>query len=144
MSYGANDTEIALQAQSHTGRRALWQHITRLKRRLSNLASWSHDLPDGQSQAIAKVEHLELARLVIEAGKQMHRDGYCHVDGPVVFHCLEGEIELKTPDRARRVRAGQLVYLLGGTDHTIAGIADSVVLLTIVLKTGESQENHRR
>ena len=109
-----------------------------------DLATWSDDLPEGQSQAIAKIEHLELARLVIEGGKRMHRAGYCRVDGPVVFQCLQGEIEVETPDRAQRVRAGQLLYLLGGTDHAITGIADSVVLLTIVLKPGESHEDLSR
>ena len=94
----------------------------------------------GYSQAIAKVEHLELARLVVGAGKQMHRAGDCHVDGPVVVHCLDGEIEVKTPAAAQRLRAGQLMYLLGGTDHAITGIVDSVVLPTIVLKPGETQE----
>lgn len=107
-----------------------------------DLATWSDELPDGQSQAIAKVEHLELARLVIGAGKQMHRAGYCHVDGPIVVHCLEGEVELKLPGKAQRLRAGQLLYLLGGTDHAIGGITDSVVLLTIVLKPSETQEEN--
>lgn len=105
-----------------------------------DLATWSDALPDGHSQAIAKVEHLELARLVVEAGKQMHRAGYCHVDGPVVIQCLEGEVEVKTPGGTRRLRTGQLLYLLGGTDHAISGLVDSVVLLTIVLKPVEAPE----
>ena len=77
---------------------------------------------------------------MVGAGKQMHRAGDCHVDGPVVVHCLDGEIEVKTPAAAQRLRAGQLMYLLGGTDHAITGIVDSVVLPTIVLKPGETQE----
>ncbi len=106
-----------------------------------DLATWSDGLPEGGSQAIAKVEHLELARLVVGAGKQMHRAGYCSVDGPVVIQCLAGEIGVKTPGAAQRLRAGQLLYLLDGTDHAITGLVDSVLLLTIVLKPGETPQD---
>jgi quercetin dioxygenase-like cupin family protein len=37
-------------------------------------------------------------------------------------------------DGARAIREGQLVYLLGGTEHSIRGVRDSTVLLTIVLE----------
>ncbi len=99
-----------------------------------DLATWAEDLPVDKSKAIAKIAHLELARLVISGGAEMHSSGYCQVPGPIVVHCIEGEIELRTPDRDRTIREGQLVYLLGHTEHTIRGVRDSAVLLTIVLE----------
>jgi len=99
-----------------------------------DLATWSEDLPVDKSKAIAKVAHLELARLVVKSGASMHSSGYCQVPGPIVIHCLEGEIELCMPGETRLIRRGQLAYLLGQTDHSIRGVHDSVVLLTIVLR----------
>ena len=101
-----------------------------------DLATWADDLPQEHSKAIAKTDNLELARLVIGAGVNMHSSGYCSVEGPVVLHCLEGEIEVATPSLRAVVKAGQLVYLLGRTEHTVSGIRDAVVLLTIVLRPG--------
>jgi len=98
-----------------------------------DLASWADDLPTEHSKAIAKSSGLELARLVIKAGIDMHKKNYCHVDGPIVVHCIEGEIELKTPDSQIRLGAGQLAWLEGRTEHALTGVQDSVVLLTIVL-----------
>ncbi len=98
-----------------------------------DLASWADDLPTEQSKAIVKSSGIELARLVIKAGIDMHKADYCHVDGPIVVHCIEGEIELKTPDARIRLSAGQLTWLEGQTDHALSGLQDSVVLLTIVL-----------
>jgi hypothetical protein len=98
-----------------------------------DIATWAEDLPAEHSKAIVKTAGLELARLVIKSGVAMHGAGYCRVDGPVVMHCIEGEVELDTPDFTVRLCAGQLVYLNGRTDHALTGVQDSVVLLTIVL-----------
>ena len=102
---------------------------------LVDLTSWADDLPSRGSKAIAKSDRLELARLVVPADTEMHRSKYCRVSGPIVVHCLEGKIELKTRDAITTIKAGQLVYLLADTDHAIKGVLDSVILLTIVLTT---------
>ena len=98
-----------------------------------DLASWADDLPRDHSKAIFKTDGLEVARLVIKSGSEMHRSGYCKVSGPIVIQCIEGRIELKTPDGQISISAGQLVYLEGQTEHALAGVLDSIVLLTIVL-----------
>jgi len=98
-----------------------------------DLATWATDLPAEHSKVIAKSAGLEIARLVIEAGEDMHHGGRCHVPGPIVIQCLEGEVEVDTPESCERLRAGQLLYLEGGTGHALRGIHKSIVLLTIVL-----------
>jgi hypothetical protein len=40
---------------------------------------------------------------------------------------------VKTPAAEKSVKQGQLVYLDGDTEHALAGVKKSVVLLTIVL-----------
>lgn len=98
-----------------------------------DLASWADDIPSRGSKAITKSDRLELARLVVAADTEMHRSEYCRVSGPIVVHCLDGKIELKTRDAVTTINAGQLVYLLADTEHAIRGVRDSVILLTIVL-----------
>lgn len=98
-----------------------------------DLETWANDLPVEKSKVITKTRGLELARLVIGAGVDMHRADYCSVAGVVVIHCIEGEILLKTMAAETTLAQGQLTYLDGGTEHALTGIKDSVALLTIVL-----------
>lgn len=98
-----------------------------------SLKTWANDLKIEKSKVITKTSGLELARLVIDAGVDMHHSDYCSVKGAVVIHCIEGEVRLKTSDATRYIKSGQLVYLNGGTEHTLAGVKKSIVLLTIVL-----------
>lgn len=98
-----------------------------------DLETWANDLPVEKSKVITKTRGLELARLVIGAGVDMHHADYCSVAGAVVIHCIEGEILLKTSAARITLAPGQLAYLEGGTEHALAGIKESVVLLTIVL-----------
>ena len=100
-----------------------------------DLATWDRDLPAKHSKAVTKTQGLEIARLVLDADEDMQRGGYCQVSGPVVIHCLEGEIEveIRSPELRRRLCTGQLLYLDGNTDHALKGIKQSFVLLTIVL-----------
>jgi len=98
-----------------------------------DLKSWASDLKAEQSKVITKTEGLELARLVIGAGVNMHHSGFCRVSGASVFQCLEGHVILKTPDKQIPIKQGQLVHLEAGAEHAIVGVVQSVVLLTIVL-----------
>lgn len=98
-----------------------------------DLATWDTDLPAAHSKAIAKTAGLEIARLVLDADEDMQHGGHCHVRGPIVIHCLEGEVEVDTPGRRQRLLPGQLLYLEGGAEHAIKGVLASMALLTIVL-----------
>ena len=108
-----------------------------------DLATWDHDLPARHSKVITKTPGLELARLVLEAGEHMQNGGSCRVPGPIVIHCLEGEVDVTLTDRCERLRPGQLLYLEGGDKHSLAGIHQSVVLLTIVLNQENSGERQQ-
>lgn len=98
-----------------------------------DLATWANDLEWDTSKAITKSAGLELARLVIDAGYEMHPSDWCHVPGEVVIHCLEGEVDVRTPSGLITLRPGQLVYFEGGAKHALTGVKRSVVLLSIVL-----------
>ncbi len=98
-----------------------------------DLATWGQELTPEHSKAITKTKRLELARLVLQAGEDMHPSDYCRVPGPIVIHCIDGEIKVRTRDIVETLKDGQLLYLEGDTDHSLTGVSKSIVLLTIVL-----------
>lgn len=98
-----------------------------------DLATWGQELTPEHSKAITKIHGLELAKLVLKAGEEMHTDGYCSVPGPIVIHCFSGQIRVRTRDIVETLQDGQLLYLEGGTDHALTAVNKSIVLLTIVL-----------
>lgn len=98
-----------------------------------DLAHWADDLEWEVSKVIAKTSGLELARLVIDAGFELHPSDWFQLPGEVVIHCLEGKIDVRTPAGLKTLEAGQLMYFEGHGKHSITGIERSVVLLSIVL-----------
>lgn len=94
-----------------------------------DLATWARDLPEEKSKAIVKTGAMELARLVLPAGKEIpdHR-----VDGPIVVHCVTGRIALTALDGVLELGPGQLLFLPPGEPHALRGIDDAVVLLIIL------------
>jgi quercetin dioxygenase-like cupin family protein len=69
-------------------------------------------------------------RLVMKKGDQLppHR-----VPGEITVQCLSGSLELGVGDDKRRLRAGEMSYLSGGTVHDVLAIDDCVALVTIAL-----------
>jgi len=100
---------------------------------LIDLKNWSNDLGEAKTKVITKTKGLELARLVIGAGVDMHHSKFCSVKGVSVFHCISGDVILKTRDDQISLKEGQLAYLEADTEHALLGVKMSVVLLTIVL-----------
>jgi quercetin dioxygenase-like cupin family protein len=96
-----------------------------------DLKTWAQDLPNEHTKVIVKTDEMELVRLVIPAGKEFPNH---KVSGPVVVHCISGEIELTALGATQALTSGQLVYLMPGEPHSVSAKAVSVVLLTIVFK----------
>lgn len=96
-----------------------------------DLETWAQDLPDEQTKAIVKTDDIELVRLVIPAGKEIpgHK-----VSGPIVVHCINGEVKFTAMDITQVLLPGQLLYLQPGEPHSLNAVKDSVVLLTIIFK----------
>ncbi len=83
------------------------------------------------SIALAKTDDLELIRLVLPAGKTMPEHA---VKGEITLQCLSGEIAVEAHGRTATLHGGEMLYLAGATPHALAAAADSVALLTILLK----------
>ncbi len=88
-------------------------------------------LAHAKTTTLAKTDALEITRLVVPAGKEF--PGH-QVPGEITFHCLEGRVVCTAGDATRELEAGQLLYLSGEQRHSLRGIDDASVLLTILLR----------
>ncbi len=88
-------------------------------------------LADAESVALFKSDDLEVIRLVLPRGKSLpvHR-----VEGGITIQCIEGRIDLAADDRAVALRAGELVFVSAGIEHSVSAAEDSSALLTIALR----------
>ncbi len=94
-----------------------------------NLETWAQDLPEEHSKIITKTGQMELARLVLPAGEVVGRH---HIEGPLIVHCLSGNIDLAALGQSRNLGSGELLYLPAGEKFTLTAKHHSLVLMTFV------------
>lgn len=89
-------------------------------------------LTSARTSALVKSDRFEAVRLVVPAGSAIpsHR-----VQGYLTLHCLEGRVLLGAENEIT-LRAGDWIYLERGADHSVRGIEDSSLLLTIMFDDG--------
>jgi quercetin dioxygenase-like cupin family protein len=94
-------------------------------------------LPAGDAPApaptstVVKTGRLEVIRLAVPAGKERPR---YQVAGEITVQCLEGRVALTAGAGARELRAGRMLCLAGSEPHSLRGIEDAAVLLTVLLR----------
>jgi quercetin dioxygenase-like cupin family protein len=88
-------------------------------------------LSQAKTTTLVKTKTLEILRLVIPAGKDFPEH---KVHGEITVQCLEGRIAFTAADTTRELVAGQLLYLGHDESHSLHGIEDSSVLVTILLQ----------
>jgi quercetin dioxygenase-like cupin family protein len=86
-------------------------------------------LGEARTTAIVKSTAFEAVRLIVHAGTEISPH---QVPGPIMLHCLEGQVILGLSDRSIELAAGQWCYLDGGARHSVQGIEHSSLLLTIL------------
>lgn len=94
-----------------------------------DLRPLAEKLKDAKTVAIIKADRFEAIRLVVLAGKEIPSH---EVSGNITLHCVEGHVSLGLPNSAIELRAGEWVYLDGGEAHSVKGIEDSSLLVTIL------------
>ena len=94
-----------------------------------DLETWAQDMPTEKTKVIAKTNEMELARLVLKAGKEFREH---RVSGPITVHCVKGAVQWTAMEETQSLKAGQMVYLSSNESHSLTATVDSVVLLTIV------------
>lgn len=98
-----------------------------------NLHPLGDALSEARTTAIVKSEAFEVIRLIVHAGMEI--DSH-KVPGPIMLHCLEGRVVLGLADRSLELSTGQWVYLDGGTEHSVKGLQNSSLILTILFVRG--------
>ncbi|MDO8652834.1 MAG: cupin domain-containing protein [Undibacterium sp.] len=89
------------------------------------------ELPHARSTALFKTAELEVMRMILPAGKSVPPHS---VPGEITLQAIEGSIEIAYDNTVQRLEAGQLIFLPGGVVHSLKGLIDASVLVTIVLK----------
>lgn len=89
-------------------------------------------LATAKTSALVKSDRFEAVRLIVPAGSAIpsHR-----VHGYLTLHCLEGRVVLGV-EKEIALSAGDWIYLERGADHSVRGIEDSSLLLTIMFDDG--------
>ncbi|WP_299949940.1 cupin domain-containing protein [Hyphomonas sp. BRH_c22] len=82
-----------------------------------------------KTSAIVRTPGFEAIRLVVPNGSEISSH---HVAGQIMFLCIEGHAQLGLTDKTIDLRAGDWVYLEGGKPHSVKGIEDASLLMTIL------------
>ena len=85
-----------------------------------------------RTAAIVKTEAFEAVRLVVRAGDTIpaHK-----VAGPIMLHCLEGRAVIGLGDGEVELGSNDWILLEGGEPHSVRGVENSSLLLTIIFVT---------
>ena len=90
-----------------------------------------------RTTTLVKTNDLELIRMVLPAGKEIptHK-----AKGDITVQCLEGRIAFTVEGKTQELTAGQLLYLAAGEPHSLKGIKDSSLLVTLALSVSKPPE----
>ena len=87
-------------------------------------------LASAQTKTLVRAEQVEVIRLVVPAGREIEEH---KAKGEIVVHCLEGRVAFTACGKTQNLEAGKLLYLPTGEPHTVKGIENASLLLTILL-----------
>ena len=87
-------------------------------------------LASAQTRTLVRAEQVEVIRLVVLAGKEIEEH---KAKGEIVVQCLEGRVAFTAFGKTQNLGAGKLLYLPRGEPHSVKGIEDASLLLTILL-----------
>lgn len=96
-----------------------------------DIRPFGSDFANATSATLIRESHIEVFRFVLKAGKTTPE---YTAAGAVTIQCLEGKVELRVQGRAQVLQAQQLVYLSVDEPHAVIALADSTLLVTILLK----------
>lgn len=87
-----------------------------------------------RTMTLAKTGDIELIRLVLPAGKEIptHKGS-----GEITVQCLQGRVAFTVEGKTTELGAGQLLYLDAGRAHSVMGIENSSLLMTLLLRGGK-------
>jgi quercetin dioxygenase-like cupin family protein len=87
-------------------------------------------LASAQTKTLVRAEQVEVIRLVVPAGKEIEEH---KAKGEIVVQCLEGRVAFTAFSQTQNLETGKLLYLPTGEPHSVKGIENASLLLTILL-----------
>jgi quercetin dioxygenase-like cupin family protein len=87
-------------------------------------------LTSAQTKTLVRAEQVEVIRLIVPAGKEIAEH---KAKGEIIVQCLEGRVEFTAFGKTQDLEGGKLLYLPTGEPHTVKGIENASLLLTILL-----------
>ena len=87
-------------------------------------------LASSQTVTLLRAEQVEVIRLVVHAGKEIPEH---KAKGEVVVQCLEGRVAFTAAGKTQTLEAGHLLYLPAGEPHSVKGIENASLLVTVLL-----------
>src|SRR5690242_5885937 len=94
-----------------------------------DLAPLQNRLANARTKALVKAGSFEAVRLIVHKDSEIAPH---QVAGAITLHCLEGRVLVGLDRGDLDLAAGQWLYLEGSVRHSLRGIEDSSLLLTIV------------
>jgi quercetin dioxygenase-like cupin family protein len=85
-------------------------------------------LANTRTTVLVKTEGLEIIRLVLPRGKEIPTHA---THGEITVQCLEGRATCQTGGASHELGTGEMLYLHGEQSHSVKGIDDASILLTI-------------
>jgi quercetin dioxygenase-like cupin family protein len=87
-------------------------------------------LASAQTKTLVRAEQVEVIRLVVPAGKDIEEH---KAKGEITVQCLEGKVTFTAFGKPHTLEAGKLLYLPTGEPHSVKGIENASLLLTVLL-----------
>ena len=88
------------------------------------------EIREQDSELLIRTEHLEVFRYALPAGKSIQEHTAA---GLMIVQCIEGAVALTAHGRTQTLGAGDMLYLADGAPHSLEALADSSLLVTILL-----------
>lgn len=89
-------------------------------------------LSQAETHALVKDDAFEAIRMSVPKEYEVCHDH--QVKGPITVQCLEGRVALTIDGEKHLLTAGKWTFVPAGAPHTIKGIEDSLVLLTVIFR----------
>ena len=81
------------------------------------------------TRTLVKTAAVTVVRMVVPAGKEVPAHT---AKGELVVQCLEGKVAFTAGGKTHDLEAGHLLYLPAGEPHSLRGIEDGSLLLTVL------------
>lgn len=96
------------------------------------------NLYGSKSKTLIKTSGFELIRLVVPAGKEIAKH---RAPTEVTVQCIEGRVSFTYDGSTKELRAGELLHMCPGKLHSVKGLENSSLLLTLRLPlSGQAME----